>query len=250
MTNQPETLTKSTDLSFELAFLGAKCAEATRKSTAGWGDASRWLKQHLPTDGPPTSAETAIRDADVLATRKRTCGPTVFAILAAWDEVGAKYINPDRDGDLFGGFSEQDARRICLLAAMTFCRDFDGAPLDLACPWEDESHTDGRFHDRSWAMTIVTSWYDEERCHAVMEKALRYLELAGDDIRSLGSEAADDADYRPASAFPAKIRDRLRAAAQPNRPTKKVRTRGTGRETRYNVIDAKTWWPEDLRGMM
>jgi hypothetical protein len=56
----------------------------------------------------------------------------------------------------------------------------------------------------------------------------------------------DEDEYRPASWFGQKLSDRLRKAAQPDRRTKKVRSKCCDGVTMYNVEDARKWWPGDI----
>ncbi|MGP1310922.1 MAG: hypothetical protein ACTS27_12065 [Phycisphaerales bacterium] len=55
-----------------------------------------------------------------------------------------------------------------------------------------------------------------------------------------------DGDYRPVSAFPVEVAERLREAAAPRRKSKRVRRCKRDGVYLYSVDDARRWWPAEM----
>lgn len=86
---------------------------------------------------------------------------------------------------------------------------------------------------------------DERSGRATMTHRLTQLarDLADGDSHTRPS-LDEDADYRPASAFPKGMRSLLAMASAPGRKSKRVRTIHHGGTKLYARADAVRWWPE------
>lgn len=60
------------------------------------------------------------------------------------------------------------------------------------------------------------------------------------------AEDGDSNEYQPASWFKKELGPRLRMAANPDRKTKRVKTRTVDGVTLYCVADARQWWSTDV----
>jgi hypothetical protein len=106
----------------------------------------------------------------------RTWGPICRRMFNGWD--AALYRFSKRYTDRYFDFGIEDARRIALLAALTFNRDFDGACVGLNWTWDPPNDAVVSFEGRVWAWSKTSSGFGHE------ESLLRYMEKAAECLHA------------------------------------------------------------------
>lgn len=212
-----ETRETSSDSDY-LRRLGIDCAALIAGSPESWAEASRWLEE-LPIcravseRGRPADNEERtclIVDLDRLAVKagdeagdvfclydneaeaKRVQGPVLRRIRNAWQAASYRFLHQLRGDDRYYDFGMADARRITLLAALTFNRDFDGSPVGLSFPWEPPAECEATFEARADAWLYLTSeLFAESQLIELTETAIDYLRRSGHSAAGGCDVAAD-----------------------------------------------------------
>jgi hypothetical protein len=102
----------------------------------------------------------------------RTWGPVCRRMFNGWD--AALYRFSTRFSDRFYDFGIEDARRVMILGALTFNRDFDGACLGLGWGWDPPADASAKFEGRAWAWSKISGGFGHE------ESLLQYMEKAAE----------------------------------------------------------------------
>ena len=110
---------------------------------------------------------------------------------------------------------------------------------------------------RVWASGSVDAVYREPQERPVGNDTLDPIErkhyetlnrvkIIRDDLGERSGGENDAKGYKPPSAYPVTVADRIRKAAQPSRKTKRVRTKTVDGVKLYCDADIRQWWPNDL----
>jgi len=100
-------------------------------------------------------------------------GSVVRSLKQAWAD--ATYRFHSRTNDRYYDFGTDDARRLILLGALTFNRDFTGELLGLEMPWERPSNAQAKFEGRADLWLIMTAGeYAESTLIRVLQVALEH----------------------------------------------------------------------------
>lgn len=188
----------------QLRQFGIDCAAMILADPQLWADAVVWLRDLLPCqaitripsdsdafpDGPPlmivgiddrppeptTPLWQQYHVYDNQAEMERIQGPTVRRLSNGWNAATDRFRRrPCRDTRYFD-LGIDDARRITLLTALTFNRDFDGAALGLGWDWDRPPQCEATFEGWSWARAIITSGlFAEEMMIEVVTEVMDYL---------------------------------------------------------------------------
>ncbi|MCH7791344.1 MAG: hypothetical protein IID31_03575 [Planctomycetes bacterium] len=172
--------------------LGMDCAAMIQADAPSWADAAQWL-QMLPIcqstverrhevdttddvgelllviglDGRPVDAATPPSQRfnvyDGEAEANRIHGPMLRRLLNGWSAATYRFLHQEQGDDRYFDFGIDDSRRITLLAALTFNRDFDGEANGLGWPWEHPHDCQATFEGRGWTWSLLTSGLFAER---------------------------------------------------------------------------------------
>lgn len=122
-----------------------------------FSEVARWLLtlprcRHTKSNANPATGE--IVDEDDEDDYARLCGPICRKLEDGW--TCALYPFPP-GSDRFIDFGIEDAKRIAVLAALTFDKDFDGADIGIGWNWEKPRNSSEQFEGRQWAWSLHTS---------------------------------------------------------------------------------------------
>lgn len=188
--------------SAKLTTLGLRCAGLITKASRDWDDAAAWYKglpvcyavkvrpfelaidvepgfrrivgpDHGPLpDGLPCWQRSYVYDVEEEVAA--AMGPTARKLRDAWSAATHRFRK--RHEDHYYDFSLPDARRVALLAAMTFCPDFDGGIFGESWPWngpEDGPDIEGR--EAAWAM-LMGQLFADRLLMQIIERSLKHIE--------------------------------------------------------------------------
>lgn len=139
----------------QLRQLGMDCAAMIQADAPSWANAAQWLQElpicrsiverrqevdtnddegellavvgldREPVDSAtPPSQRFNVYDGEAVANRIH--GPILRRLTNGWNAATYRFLHQERGDDCYYDFGIDDARRITLLAALTFNRDFDG----------------------------------------------------------------------------------------------------------------------------
>lgn len=232
-----------TSPSEKLRQFGMDCAAMIQADAPSWADAAQWLqklpicqstverRQEVDTNddegellavvgldrepvdsATPPSHRFNVYDNEVEA--NRISGPMLRRLLSGWNAATYRFLHQGQGDDRYFDFGINDSRRITLLAALTFNRDFDGEANGLGWPWEHPHDCQATFEGRGWTWSLLTSGLFAERnlvdMIGVATKYLRRMTGDGSETRSMqhDKERADAISQERAERL---LKDRLRA---------------------------------------
>lgn len=186
--------------------LGLQCADWISKDNKKFRSAAEWLSGlrlnwESPDQTLPDWEELPKGFKQAKTNRKKLEGPVVRRLKQAWAEATVRFHS--RTHDRYYDFSIDDARRLILLGALTFSRDFTGELVGLDMPWERPSTAKAKFEGRTDLWLIMTSGvYAESTLLRVLQVALEHYAQCEKAARSvqpaLGASQAPNRSNRTA----------------------------------------------------
>jgi len=162
----------------QLRQLGLQCVDLISKDSVKFRSAAEWLSAiNLNWEGPDRDiTDWVIPPKEyrrVRTGREMLEGSVVRSLKQAWAD--ATYRFHSRTNDRYYDFGTDDARRLILLGALTFNRDFTGELLGLEMPWERPSNAQAKFEGRADLWLIMTAGeYAESTLIRVLQVALEH----------------------------------------------------------------------------
>lgn len=130
--------------------------------------------------------------------RSRRLGPICRKLMDGW--LAAIYRFKERFNDRYYDFGMRDAKRIALLTALLWNRDFDGVEVGLGWRWTQSEAEDVVLNCREWAWSRITSEYLAEQA------LLSHIEVAAEYIDANRRRIVDTPN--PSQVPPPKTRQR------------------------------------------